>query len=339
MTVPYAFANASVSLPLSQLDSNFNTPIIIGNTAVQLGNTVTTLNNLTLANVTVIANPASPITANGGGTGLTSPGLAGNVLTSNGNVWISSAGGGGNGGGVSSISFGSTGLTPSTATTGVVSVAGTLVVGNGGTGLSSLTANSVMLGNGSSSVQFVAPGNSGNVLTSNGTVWLSSVATSSGITSGTVQTTPFATPQYADFTGIPSGVKRITVMFNEISTNGTSGVIAQIGSGSVVTSGYISTTVRIANDSSTSGGSITNGFYVNPGYTTSYNDKVSGLLVLTLISGTTWVASMCGKISTVVVLSGGGVSPSLSGALDRIRITTAGGSDSFDFGSVNILYE
>jgi len=160
-----------------------------------------------------------------------------------------------------------------------------------------------------------------------------------GITSGTVQTTPFATPQYADFTGIPSGVKRITVMFNEISTNGTSGVIAQIGSGSVVTSGYISTTVRIANDNSTSGGSITNGFYVNPGYTTSYNDKVSGLLVLTLISGTTWVASMCGKISTVVVLSGGGVSPSLSGALDRIRITTVAGSDSFDFGSVNILYE
>jgi hypothetical protein len=53
MTVPYSFANATVSIPLSQLDSNFNTPITLGNTAIQLGNTVTTLNNMTLANVTI----------------------------------------------------------------------------------------------------------------------------------------------------------------------------------------------------------------------------------------------------------------------------------------------
>lgn len=53
MTVPYAFANATTSLPLSQLDANFNTPITLGNTAVQLGNTITTLNNITLANVTI----------------------------------------------------------------------------------------------------------------------------------------------------------------------------------------------------------------------------------------------------------------------------------------------
>lgn len=53
MTVPYAFANATTSIPLSQLDANFDTPITIGNTAVQLGNTITTINNLTLANVTI----------------------------------------------------------------------------------------------------------------------------------------------------------------------------------------------------------------------------------------------------------------------------------------------
>jgi hypothetical protein len=53
MTVPYAFANAAATIPLSQLDANFNTPITIGNTAVQLGNTITTINNLTLANVTI----------------------------------------------------------------------------------------------------------------------------------------------------------------------------------------------------------------------------------------------------------------------------------------------
>ena len=53
MPVPNTFANATTSIPLSQLDNNFATPVTIGNTAVQLGNTVTTLNNMTLANVTI----------------------------------------------------------------------------------------------------------------------------------------------------------------------------------------------------------------------------------------------------------------------------------------------
>ncbi len=51
---------------------------------------------------------------------------------------------------------------------------GTLPVANGGTGQSALTANNVILGNGTAAVQFVAPGTSGNVLTSNGTTWQSS---------------------------------------------------------------------------------------------------------------------------------------------------------------------
>ena len=53
MAVPYTFANATTSIPLSQLDSNFATTTTFGNTAVTLGDTVTTLNNMTLANVTV----------------------------------------------------------------------------------------------------------------------------------------------------------------------------------------------------------------------------------------------------------------------------------------------
>lgn len=53
MAVPNTFANATTSIPLSQLDQNFATAITLGNTAIQLGNTVTTLNNMTLANVTV----------------------------------------------------------------------------------------------------------------------------------------------------------------------------------------------------------------------------------------------------------------------------------------------
>ena len=109
MAVPYTFANATVSIPLAQLDNNFETPITIGNTAVELGNTITTLNNITLANVT-ISSVSTPATVSQGGTGrsnltlnnvilgnntgtvqLVSPGSSGNVLTSNGTTWESTA--------------------------------------------------------------------------------------------------------------------------------------------------------------------------------------------------------------------------------------------------------
>jgi hypothetical protein len=77
---------------------------------------------------------------------------------------------------------GTTGITtPGETNTGNLSVAGTttlttvLGAASGGTGAATLTANNVLLGNGTSAVQFVAPGNSGNVLTSNGTTWTSAV--------------------------------------------------------------------------------------------------------------------------------------------------------------------
>ena len=73
--------------------------------------------------------------------------------------------------GVSSFSAGTTGFTPSTGTTGAVTLSGTLNVANGGTGRSSLTANNVLIGNGTSAVNFVAPSTSGNALVSNGTSW------------------------------------------------------------------------------------------------------------------------------------------------------------------------
>jgi hypothetical protein len=53
MAVPFTFGSATAAIPLSQLDTNFATTITLGNTAIQLGNTVTTLNNMTLANVTI----------------------------------------------------------------------------------------------------------------------------------------------------------------------------------------------------------------------------------------------------------------------------------------------
>jgi hypothetical protein len=62
MAVPYTFGSATTSIPLSQLDSNFATGITLGNTSIQLGNTVTTLNNMTLANVSISSSPNSNVT-------------------------------------------------------------------------------------------------------------------------------------------------------------------------------------------------------------------------------------------------------------------------------------
>jgi len=76
----------------------------------------------------------------------------------------------------------STGISGSAITTGTVGVS------VGGTGANTLTANNVILGNGTSAVQFVAPGSSGNLLTSNGTTWTSAAAPAGGVTSLNGQT-------------------------------------------------------------------------------------------------------------------------------------------------------
>jgi len=81
---------------------------------------------------------------------------------------------------VSSFQTSLSGLTPSTSSTGAVTLAGTLGTGSGGTGLSTLTANNVILGNGTSTPLFVAPGSYGNVLTSTGTTWQSAAAPVTG---------------------------------------------------------------------------------------------------------------------------------------------------------------
>jgi hypothetical protein len=66
----------------------------------------------------------------------------------------------------------------------VSTASGTLLVGNGGTGATTLTANNVLLGNGTSAIQVVAPSTAGNVLTSNGTTWVSQTPAATGATKG-----------------------------------------------------------------------------------------------------------------------------------------------------------
>ena len=136
-----------------------------------------------------------------------------------------------------------------------------------------------------------------------------------------------------DFTGIPSWVKRITVIFDSVSTNGSSIVQVQLGySGGVVTSGYAS-----AAQQSGSGNTGTAGFVIDS--SVGATNVRSGNMVICNISTNKWTASGAVTISSSNVGSFGGVSPALSGALDRIRITTVNGTDTFDAGFVNILYE
>lgn len=151
------------------------------------------------------------------------------------------------------------------------------------------------------------------------------------LTLGTAQNTTSGTS--IDFTSIPSWVKRITIMFNGVSTNGTSLKQVQIGSGSILTTGYTSSGAFTG--TSSSGGNSTTGFVIGGN---SATDVLSGHMVLTHFGNNIWIESHTMKeLPNYADMGGGDVT--LSGALDRIRITTVNGTDTFDAGSVNIMYE
>lgn len=145
-----------------------------------------------------------------------------------------------------------------------------------------------------------------------------------------------------DFTGIPSGVKRITVMLSGVSTNGTSVICAQLGkSGGVETSGYNASIAIIATANNTTRLSTATTYFPIT-WTSASTDTNYGNIVFTNLSGNTWTATglffsdqTAGNYHQIM-MSG---SKALSGTLDRVRITTAGGTDTFDAGSINILYE
>ena len=150
------------------------------------------------------------------------------------------------------------------------------------------------------------------------------------ITSGTAVASTSGTA--INFTGIPSWVKRVTVMFAGVSTNGTSPVRLQIGGGSVETTGYTSTStvMGIANGTSTGGFDR---------YQTAAADITSGWYVLTLIGSNLWVCTAQYALSTASNPGWITGNKTTASTLDRVRLTTVGGTDTFDAGSINILYE
>lgn len=141
-----------------------------------------------------------------------------------------------------------------------------------------------------------------------------------------------------DFTGIPAWVERITVMFSGVSTNGTSIIQLQLGAGSIdTTSTYLGYVTVATNSVGTGGSALTTGFLINNVETAA--DTWYGNIVFTNITGNTWTVTSClaNPANTRTATLGG--SKALSATLDRVRITTAGGTDTFDAGTVNIMYE
>jgi hypothetical protein len=138
-----------------------------------------------------------------------------------------------------------------------------------------------------------------------------------------------------DFTGIPSWVKRITVMFSGVSTNGTSSYLVQLGdSGGIETTGYVSTGTGVTGGA---GGttSSTSGYIIR---SLSAAAITSGQMVITLLGSNQWCSSYVLTFDSTAMQLGAG-SKTLSDTLTQVRITTVNGTDTFDAGSINILYE
>jgi hypothetical protein len=143
-----------------------------------------------------------------------------------------------------------------------------------------------------------------------------------------------------DFTGIPSWAKRVTVMFSGVSTNGTSTPIIQIGdSGGVETSGYLGSGSSVFTGSTTAAALQTAGFGIGGGMVATIVFHGAIQIILLDVTANTWCASgVLGRSDTACMFNCGGAK-SLSATLDRVRITTVNGTDTFDAGSINILYE
>lgn len=141
-----------------------------------------------------------------------------------------------------------------------------------------------------------------------------------------------------DYTSIPAGTKRITVSFSAMSTNGTSNLLVQIGdSGGIEATGYLSAGSQISATVTTT--AFTTGFgVINSGGATGV---LHGTMTLTLTdpAANTWCASGVFMNSDGARTHTTAGSKSTSAVLDRVRITTVGGTDTFDAGAVNITYE
>jgi hypothetical protein len=164
----------------------------------------------------------------------------------------------------------------------------------------------------------------------------SNLTTSGVINVGTAVATTSGT-SVVIATGLPATIKRLSVILNGVGTNGTSGYLIQIGpSGSYTSSGYTGGGTRIGSGSGNPASS-TAGFLVNSGASGGAKNMI---LTIDLMNGSYgYVCAGTGYSASENNFYGTGGAITLSGVLAQLQITTVGGSDTFNAGSINILYE
>jgi hypothetical protein len=204
------------------------------------------------------------------------------------------------------------------------------IVFNATTGISTPPVS--VLGDTSGSITFVAPAVAGT----NTQTLVAATGTLAPIVSGTAVASTSGTS--IDFTSIPSWVKRITVMFAGVSTSGTSAPQIQLGdAGGIEATGYANIAgSTFTTNNTTRANSNTTGFYLATNQVAA--STLSGSVILTLLNTNVWTCS--GNISDVGNLQANYTSgaKTLSDTLTQVRIT-ANGTDTFDAGTINILYE
>jgi hypothetical protein len=138
---------------------------------------------------------------------------------------------------------------------------------------------------------------------------------------------------------LPIGAKRITVMFNAVSTTGTSGIRIQLGHGvtpTYITTGYIANGAQIS--SSTPANTTGNDGFIT-GVAITAAQLNTGSFVITNIVNNVWVYTSIMSTNTTVAGFSSGSLNMTTNVLTALRITTSGGVDTFDNGTINILYE
>ena len=191
-------------------------------------------------------------------------------------------------------------------------------------------ASLVLSGDTSGSVTLAAPAVAGSTTQT----LVNVTGTLAPVVSGTAVASTSGTS--IDFTSIPSWVKRITVMFDGVSVSGTSPIQVQIGdSGGLEITGYSGAVVQHA-----SAANNTTGF--SAGFQIAQTGLAAGIefgfLTLVNITGNTWCAGGTINLSGQAMNSVGGAK-TLSDTLTQVSITTVGGANTFDAGTINILYE
>jgi hypothetical protein len=195
-------------------------------------------------------------------------------------------------------------------------------------------ASLVLSGDTSGSVTLAAPAVAGSTTQT----LVNVTGTLAPVVSGTAITLTNQTE--VEFTSIPLWVKRITLTFSGVSTNGTAPPLIQIGSGSYATSGYLGSN-SIVGVSAVVSVLFTTGFGIGvntANWTSSFT--ANGAITLSLHKENTWVCSgsISNSAAAATYLTSGSSEAAISGSLDRVRLYI-NGTQQFDAGTINILYE